>query len=167
MCTILEVRSDVFQIDTTPFEQAVLTSSPLQIAVAALHVFLSMGKPGTGSKEEKVLIWDAVQYAALVGHTVIATASPHSNASLLALGASVVLDYRSSTIVADLRAHGPFSYLMTCSGDASSQHAIIDLLSLTGGRFASVLPLSAEIEPPSNVEIVNTAFSQAAQKEKY
>lgn len=55
---------------------------------------------------------------------------------------------------------------MTSSSDASSQHAIIDLLSLTGSRFTSVLPLSAEIELPENVEMVYATFSQAAQKEE-
>ncbi|KAF3039358.1 hypothetical protein E8E12_005991 [Didymella heteroderae] len=165
----------VAKIGTTPFEQAVLTSFPLQTAVAALHVFLGMGKPSTGSKKEKILIWGAggavgqyaVQYAASVGHTVIATASPHSIPSLLGLGASTVLDYRSTTILADLRAHGPFTYFLTCSGDALSQRTIIDLLSPTGGRFASVLPLSTGVELPANVDMVYAAFSQAAQKNEY
>jgi NADPH:quinone reductase-like Zn-dependent oxidoreductase len=49
----------------------VLVNFPLQTAVAALHVFLGMGVPGSGTLEEKVLIWGAggavgsyaVQYA--------------------------------------------------------------------------------------------------------
>lgn len=53
------------------FEEAVLTNFPLQTVVAALHVFLGMGKPGSASPEDKVLIWGAggavgqygVQYA--------------------------------------------------------------------------------------------------------
>ena len=32
---------------------------PLQTAVAALHVFLGMGLPGSGNEKEKVLIWGA------------------------------------------------------------------------------------------------------------
>ena len=59
------------QIGELAFEQAVLIDFPIQTAVAALHVFLGMGRPGTGSEEEKVLIWGAggavgsyaVQYA--------------------------------------------------------------------------------------------------------
>lgn len=47
------------QIGNVAFEQAVLIDFPLQTAVAALHVFLGMGKPGSGSNEEKVLIWGA------------------------------------------------------------------------------------------------------------
>ena len=53
------------------FEQAVLIDFPLQTAVAALHLYLGAGTPGTGSAEDKVLIWGAggavgsyaVQYA--------------------------------------------------------------------------------------------------------
>lgn len=47
------------QIGEVPFEQAVLVDFPLQTAVAALHVFLGMGKPGSGNEEEKALIWGA------------------------------------------------------------------------------------------------------------
>lgn len=142
-----------------------------------MHVFLGVSTPSSppdpSLREEKVLIWGAggavgqyaVQYAASVGHTVVATASPHSTPSLLALGASTVLDYHAPTILADLRAHGPFTYLMTCSGDVLSQSTIINLLSPTGGRFASVLPLGAGVDLPANVEIVYTAFSQAVQEE--
>jgi len=48
-----------------------LIDFPLQTAVAALHLFLGMGTPGSGDKAERVLIWGAggavgayaVQYA--------------------------------------------------------------------------------------------------------
>ena len=48
-----------------------LVNFPLQTAVAALHVFLGVGLPGSGEEKEKVLIWGAggavgsyaVQYA--------------------------------------------------------------------------------------------------------
>jgi NADPH:quinone reductase-like Zn-dependent oxidoreductase len=61
----------LWQIGGIGFEQAVLINFPLQTAVAALHVFLGMGVPGSGAEEEKVLIWGAggavgsyaVQYA--------------------------------------------------------------------------------------------------------
>jgi NADPH:quinone reductase-like Zn-dependent oxidoreductase len=60
-----------YQIGDIAFEQAALIDFPLQTAVAALHVFLGMGVPGSGTVEEKVLIWGAggavgsyaVQYA--------------------------------------------------------------------------------------------------------
>ena len=70
-------RSPVFQalkplqIGDVEFEQAVLIDFPLQTAVAALHLYLGAGAPGTGSAEDKVLVWGAggavgsyaVQYA--------------------------------------------------------------------------------------------------------
>jgi NADPH:quinone reductase-like Zn-dependent oxidoreductase len=132
-----------------------------------------MGKPGTASKEEKVLIWGAggavgsyaVQYAAQAGHTVIVTASPRSTSTLTALGASAVVDYKSSDVLEQLIALGPYKYIFTASGDSTSQSTISSLLQPSGGKFASVLPLSTSL--PSNVEVVYTAFSQAAQKEEY
>lgn len=66
------------KIGDTAFDQAVLINFPLQTAVAALHVFLGMGVPGSGKEEEKVLIWGAggavgsyaVQYAKSVSGTL-------------------------------------------------------------------------------------------------
>lgn len=63
-----------------------------------------------------------------------------------------------------LRKLGPYKYLFTASGDSASQQALAALLP-EGGRFASVLPGSADL--PAGVEIVYAAFSQAAQKEEY
>jgi NADPH:quinone reductase-like Zn-dependent oxidoreductase len=80
------------------------------------------------------------------------------------LGAATVIDYKSVDVVEQLRQQGPYKYLFTASGDAASQKAIAALLP-NGGRFASVL--GSGIELPPNVEIVYTAFSQAAQKEEY
>lgn len=60
------------------FEQAVLVDFPMQTAVAALHLYLGMEKPGKGADDEKVLVWGAggavgsyaVQYAKSVSATV-------------------------------------------------------------------------------------------------
>ncbi|KAF2034052.1 GroES-like protein [Setomelanomma holmii] len=164
--------STVAKIGGVPFEQAVLVDFPLQTAVAALHVFLGMGSPGSGKSEEKVLIWGAggavgsyaVQYAKSVGHTVIVTASPRDIDRQKRIGASAVIDYKSTDVVERLRENGPYKYLLTASGDAASQKALAALI-LDSGKFASVLPRAIELPP--NVEIVYTAFSQAAQKEEY
>lgn len=157
------------------FEVAVALPFPLQTAVAALHVYLGMEVPGgraATAPEEKVLIWGAggavggyaVQYAKSVGYTIIATASPRAASHLKTIGASTVLDYKSATIVDDLRALGPYAYLFTASGDPTSQHAIADLLQPKGGKFACVLP-GRDVELPSNVERIYDAFSSTAQKE--
>ncbi|KAF2442963.1 hypothetical protein P171DRAFT_433333 [Karstenula rhodostoma CBS 690.94] len=47
------------EISAVSFEQAVLVDFPLQTAVAALHLYLGMEKPGKGTNDENVLIWDA------------------------------------------------------------------------------------------------------------
>lgn len=75
-----------------------------------------------------------------------------------------MVDYKSPTVVDQLRDHGPYKYMFTASGDAASQKALASLIP-DGGKFASVL--AGAIEFPSNVEIVYTAFSQAAQKDDY
>jgi NADPH:quinone reductase-like Zn-dependent oxidoreductase len=75
-----------------------------------------------------------------------------------------VIDYKSADVLEQLRQQGPYKYLFTASGDAVSQKALVALLP-DGGKFASVLP--SGIELPPNIQIVYTAFSQAAQKEEY
>ncbi|EMD94559.1 hypothetical protein COCC4DRAFT_54262 [Bipolaris maydis ATCC 48331] len=163
----------VAKIGDVAFEQAVLVDFPLQTAVAALHVFLGMGKPGSGAKEEKVLIWGAggavgsyaVQFAKQAGYTVVVTASPRDVERQMKLGASEVVNYKDTDAVAKLHSLGPYKYLFTASGDAASQSALASLLDSTGGSFASVLPSAVEL--PSNVKLIYTAFSQAAQKEEY
>jgi NADPH:quinone reductase-like Zn-dependent oxidoreductase len=55
--------TDLPQISTASFEQAILSSFPLQTAVAALHIFLDISAPSPTRdptlKEENVLIWGA------------------------------------------------------------------------------------------------------------
>ncbi|KAH7406748.1 oxidoreductase domain-containing protein [Phaeosphaeria sp. MPI-PUGE-AT-0046c] len=160
------------KIGDTAFDQAVLINFPLQTAVAALHVFLGMGVPGSGNKEEKVLIWGAggavgsyaVQFAKSVGYTVVVTASPRDIERQKRLGAAAVIDYKSADVVEQLRQQGPFKYLFTASGDGSSQKALAELLP-SGGKIGSVLAAGTEL--PANIEIVYAAFSQAAQKDEY
>lgn len=132
------------------------------------------GERPASAPEQKVLIWGAggavggyaVQYAKSVGYTVIATASPRAASHLESVGATTVLDYKSPTIIDDLRALGPYTYHFTASGDSASQKAIAELLQPNGGKFASVLP-GKDVELPSNVERIYDTFSLAAQKEGF
>lgn len=100
-----------------------------------------------------------------VGHTVVATASPRDFERQKKLGVSEVVDYKATDAIEQLRAFGPYKYLFTASGDVGSQKALVSLLEPKGGKFASVLP--GAIDVPASVNIVYTAFSQAAQKEEY
>jgi NADPH:quinone reductase-like Zn-dependent oxidoreductase len=121
--------------------------------------------------EEKVLIWGAggavggyaIQFSKSVGYTIIATASPHSASHLESIGASLVLDYKSPTIISDLRSLGPYKFLFTTSGDPTSQKALAELLQPDGGKFASTL--KGEVNLPSNVERIYETFSTTTQKE--
>jgi NADPH:quinone reductase-like Zn-dependent oxidoreductase len=94
----------------------------------------------------------------------VVTASPRDVERQKRLGASEVIDYKSTDVVEKLSKLGPYKYLFTTSGDAGSQKAMRALLP-DGGRFASVLPIGIEVPP--NLEVVYTAFSQAAQKDEY
>ncbi|CAO2652627.1 Nn.00g009100.m01.CDS01 [Neocucurbitaria sp. VM-36] len=147
----------VAKIGDVPFEQAVLVNFPLQAAVAALHVFLGMGKPGSSKGDGK--------FAKQVGYKVIVTASPRDFGRQKNLGAFEVVDYKASDVLEQLRALGPYEYLFTASGDPLSQQTLAKLLESNGGKFASVLPATMGL--PENVEIVYSAFSQAAQKDEY
>lgn len=152
-------------------------------------MYLGMELPGKAAKSvsgEKVLIWGAggsvggyaVQYAKKVGYTgkclnsntrrelmkeVIATASPRGFDRLKNLGASTVLDYKSPSILEDLRALGPFKYMFTTSGDVTSQEALAALLQPKGGKFASTL--GGNVKIPENVERVYEFFGNVTQKQ--
>ena len=95
---------------------------------------------------------------------MIVTASPRDAERQKRLGAAEVIDYKDPDAVSRLRALGPYRYLFSGSGDVASQKALASLLE-HGGKFASVL--GGDVELPSGVERVYTAFSQAAQKNEY
>lgn len=101
-----------------------------------------------------------------VGHEVIVTASPRDVERQKRLGASEVIDYKAADVIEQIRQFGPYKYLFTASGDPASQKALASLLIPTGGKFASVLPGKVDELPP-NIEIVYTAFSQAAQQDNH
>lgn len=94
---------------------------------------------------------------------VVATASPRGFDHLEKLGASEVLDYKSATVIQDLQALGPFKYMYTTSGDATSQQALATLLQPGGGKFASTL--GGDVKLPENVERVYEFFGNVTQKE--
>lgn len=79
------------------------------------------------------------------------------------LGASEVLDYKSPTVLDDLRALGPFKYLYSTSGDPASQQALATLLQPSGGTFASTM--GGEVQLPENVERIYEFFGNVTLKE--
>lgn len=94
---------------------------------------------------------------------MIATASPRGFDHLKSLGASEVLDYKSPTVLDDLRALCPFKFMYTTSGDPASQQALSTLLQPDGGKFASTM--GGDVELPKNVERIYEFFGNVTQKE--
>ena len=90
---------------------------PLGVTTAACGLFqsdllaleLPTAKPK--ARDQWVIIWggatsvggNAIQLAVAAGYEVVATASPKNFAYVKALGATTVFDYRSATVVADIR----------------------------------------------------------------
>lgn len=93
------------------------------------------------------------------------TASPRAADNLHKLGATQVLDYKAPDIESQLRGLGPFKFVMTASGDPTSQKVIGNLLQPAGGKFASTL--GGEIDLPSNVERVYLSFEATPQRPEY
>lgn len=96
---------------------------------------------------------------------MIATTSPRGFTHLKEIGASEVLDYKSSAIESQLRKLGPFKYFMTASGDPTSQQVLSNLLQPNGGRFISTR--AGEVDLPGNVERVYNTFEFATQKPEF
>ncbi|OCK76155.1 hypothetical protein K432DRAFT_419393 [Lepidopterella palustris CBS 459.81] len=112
--------------NSIPFEQDVLISFALKIAVVALHVFLGMGKTRTGNEQDTVLVWGvggwvgayAVQYAKCVGHAVHAAVSPRHIGRLINLG--------------------PYGYMILAGGEEKSQEFFASLFPPNGGLPANL-----------------------------
>nr|ANM86638.1 putative alcohol dehydrogenase [Cladonia uncialis subsp. uncialis]AUW30841.1 putative alcohol dehydrogenase [Cladonia uncialis subsp. uncialis] len=140
------------KIGEANYDRAVAISFPLSTAVSALQVYAGMAKPGEGDKnayeQDKVLIWGA---GGAVG----------GFAHLETVGASKVVDYKSPNVEAQLRELGPFKFLMTASGDPTSQQVLASLLQPNGGRFISVR--AGEVELPKNVDRIYNMFEAAGQ----
>jgi NADPH:quinone reductase-like Zn-dependent oxidoreductase len=185
------------QIGTTPFSQAVLIDFPLQTAVAALHLFLGMGKPGTGSAHEKVLVWGAggavggyaVQYAKSVS---LLPLSPSRSSLLVSylvadgfqVGHTVIVT-ASTRDVERQHSLGASVVLDYKSPDIASQlltHGPFTYLFTASGDAPSQLALAALLQPsggsfasvlggdvelPVNVTRVYLPFSQVSQNEEH
>ncbi|KAI9148395.1 Hps1-dma1 cluster oxidoreductase toxD [Paramyrothecium foliicola] len=106
-----------------------------------------------------------IQLAKLSGGTVIATASPANSDYLKSLGADYIVDYKSKTIVEDVRTLGlgPIQYALDCRPSEESATASANILSKSGGARYAVLEVGfhqiAEETNPSVKGLVTLAFS--------
>lgn len=110
------VRDDLAAPIPTGMEYAEAVVLPLAVSTAASALFqqdhLALPHPTAApvANGRTVVVWggstsvgsNAVQLAVASGHRVVATASPRNHTAVRALGADVVLDYRSPSVVADL-----------------------------------------------------------------
>lgn len=142
--------------DSLTFEKA--TTLPLAVSTASVGLYLpdylGLPLPSTSpeSTEQTLLVWGAassvgataVQLAVASGLRVIATASPANHQFVKDLGASVVFDYRSPTVVNDI-VNELRGKEIAGAYDAISEEATFGPLSaiaeeLGGLPVASVLP---------------------------
>jgi len=142
--------------ESLTFEQAV--TLPLAISTASVGLYLpdylGLPLPSTSpqSTGKVLLIWGAassvgataVQLAAASGLRVIATASPSNHQFVKYLGASVVFDYRSPTVVNDivneLRGNEIAGIYDAISEEATFEPLSVIAKELGGIPAASVLP---------------------------
>ncbi|WP_068088888.1 zinc-binding alcohol dehydrogenase family protein [Novosphingobium rosa] len=145
-----------------PFEAAAVL--PLALSTAACGLFqqdqLALDPPSLAPRRNGkwVLIWgastsvgcNAVQLAVAAGYQVVATASPANFDYVKSLGASLVFDYRSNSVVADivaaLRGHEVAGALAIGLGSATASVAILG--QCQGKRFVAMAT------PPASFDAV-------------
>jgi len=87
--------------------------------------------------------------------TIIATSSPAHNERLKGLGATVVLDYKTSTLVTDIKAATPsgrgVDAIIDAVAGAASEPDIFDAFSKGGPKKYAEVATGAQIQPPIGV----------------
>lgn len=116
--------------DNISFEAA--ATLPLATITAGLGIFEKLGFPFPGQGEKKVpfLVWGgassvgqyAIQYANLVGATVIATASKQNHELLKSLGAAYTVSYKDPDVIEQIKkaAGGPVEYGFDCVSEVAT-----------------------------------------------
>ncbi|KAI7910281.1 hypothetical protein M0657_011249 [Pyricularia oryzae] len=140
--------------DSLTFNQAATLPMAVNTASIAFFANLNLPLPPTGPAAEQhqapaspipgdvLLVWSAgssvgravVQIARILGSEVYATASPRHHEQIRKLGASLVLDYRSPTAVADIKAAASAQgkrilVAVDNNSDAESINRVLEVLS--------------------------------------
>ena len=140
---------------------------PLALATAAdgLYGFLKLAPPSSSPKDtgETVLVWGgasavgqaAIQLLIASGYKVIATASSQWTDELKKLGATEVFDYKSASVVDEIKKKYELKYIYDSISVADSIKANIALLP-NGGKiaFTQLTPETAKIECPDSISWV-------------
>ncbi|KAH8665395.1 chaperonin 10-like protein [Ilyonectria robusta] len=164
--------------ESMSFEQAVVLPLAISTASAGLYPRDRLNLPlPSATKPEKngktVLIWGgassvgatAIQLAAASGATVITTASPANHKFVESLGADMVFDYRSSTVVEDISSvlsKTDFVGVYDAIGEDPSFDAVSAILDRLNKKVpvASVLPCNNSTELFAPVYVVAFAIIQ-------
>ncbi len=82
-----------------------------------------------------------IQFAKASGLTVVTTASPKNFAYIKTLGADAVFDYKSPTLVEDVRGFtgGKLQYAWDCQANETSARICAQAISEAGGKYAALL----------------------------
>lgn len=150
----IAVKGDV-QIkipDNLSFEEAATLGIGLTTAGQALYQNLKLPLPDSGGKANfPILIYGgstatgalAIQLAKLSGAFVISTCSPHNFQYVKGIGADVVLDYNSPTVINEIKqaANNNLQYAMDCISIESSAVICASAMSALGGQLALLQPV--------------------------
>lgn len=96
-----------------------------------------------------------IQYAKLSGLTVVTASSPHNFDYLKSLGADVVFDYHSPTLVEDVRkaTDGKLKHIWDCHAAGDSATLCAKAMSDEGGQYAALLYGGDEVVKGINPKI--------------
>lgn len=109
-----------------------------------------------------------IQFAKASGLTVVTTASPKNFDYMRSLGADAVFDYKSPTLVDDVRkfTDGKLAYTWDCQAEGESGRICAEAMASSGGKYAALLygtedkvrAANSKVEPA--VTIYYSAFGE-------
>lgn len=163
--TVLDEKLSAPIPESLPFEQAAVI--PLGVSTAACGLFqkshLGLRHPTLSPEEtgQVVLIWggassvgcNAIQLARAAGYEVLTTASAKNAAYLKGLGAGVVFDYGSPTVVEDvvaaLKDRGALAGVLDCVSVNGAIEACAEILVRSGNEGTIIATCLGAKDPES------------------
>ncbi|KAJ0383855.1 hypothetical protein COL922a_009587 [Colletotrichum nupharicola] len=118
------------------------------LATEKVPVLIYGGSTATGSL--------AIQYAKLAGLFVITTASTHNFDYLKKLGADVVLDYHSDTVVDDIKKHagaGQLKNVLDCISTDATAKICVNAFGEAGGVYSALRFVPEELVSAINDKV--------------
>ncbi|KAJ7773726.1 GroES-like protein [Mycena maculata] len=152
--------------DRTSFEEAAAIGGiGSETAALALYHKLRLAWPGTDGAPRTVLIWAgstsvgqyAIQLAKASGATVVTTGSPHNHELLKTLGADGVFDYKSPTVVQDIKwAYPDIDAALDCISEHGSTKQVAACFGRPG-KVVAFVPVAKDGEgwsPEVEIEVI-------------